>query len=232
MRTSQLLSVLVSLTGMVAGNEYTASTIKNTAHSISSFNTATCVRSSIAACPTVFNPCCAYICGEAQVPFEVCSPDDETGEFAACSKCPTGKATTSTSTHMSSSASNLTHKPSTSSTSALSHKSSTPVTRSHKTTASPSTHKPSKFKSTTAKSTTVKTTTHSATITTAPKTTLSASTCTVKLLSGTQGCPTPYDPCCAYTCAEAQVPFGVCSQTDGSGEYAVCSKCPTPTARL
>lgn len=184
MITTPLLCVLASLVAMVS--------------STSSFSTATCVRSSISACPTTFNPCCAYICAEAQVPFEVCSPDNETVD-ASCSKCPTGKPTTST--------------------------------LSHKTTTSPSSHKTSTSKSIIAKSTTTKTTSHSATITTAPKSTLSASTCSGRLLS-TAGCPTPYDPCCQYVCEEAQVPYDVCSLTDGTGEYATCSKCPTPAARF
>jgi hypothetical protein len=45
--------------------------------------------------------------------------------------------------------------------------------------------------------------------------------------SSASECPTTPAPCCAYLCAEAQVPFLVCQPTDGSGEFAVCSKCPT-----
>ena len=141
------------------------------AQSITSVDTATCTPQSINACPTAYDPCCAFICAEAQVPFDVCSPSNRT-ELAVCSQCP---STTMTAT----------------------------LTTSISITPTP-------------------------TITTAPSLTLSTSTCTGRLLS-TAGCPTPYDPCCAYVCEEAQVPFDVCSQTDGSGEFAVCSKCPSPT---
>ncbi|KAK6347383.1 hypothetical protein TWF718_005222 [Orbilia javanica] len=43
-------------------------------------------------------------------------------------------------------------------------------------------------------------------------------------------CPTAYDSCCAYLCAEAQVPFGICQQTDGTGEFATCTACAGGTA--
>lgn len=134
----------------------------------------TCSPRSIAACPTPYDPCCAYICDEAQVPFAVCQPTNQT-VLAVCSACPSGPATSSST--------------------------KTTLTSSH-------------------------------TITTAPtSTTISTSTCSGRLLS-TAGCPTPYDPCCAWVCEEAQVPYDVCSQTDGTGEFATCSKCPTPAPRL
>jgi len=61
----------------------------------SSSSSSTCSPYSAAACPAVANPCCAYLCGEAQVPFPVCQPTDGTGQFASCSKCPTmGSMTT------------------------------------------------------------------------------------------------------------------------------------------
>ncbi len=146
-----------------------------------SINTATCTPQSIAACPTSYDPCCAFICAEAQVPFDVCSPSNRT-QLAVCSQCPTPIATTATSN----STLNATITP----------------------TLPPTT---------------------TPTITTPPsRTSLSTSTCSVRLLS-TAGCPTPYDPCCAYVCEEAQVPFDVCSRTDGSGQFAVCSKCLAPT---
>lgn len=54
----------------------------------SSFVTSTCSRSSASACPTSVNPCCQYRCAVAQVPFQVCSPSDTSGQFEVCSKCP------------------------------------------------------------------------------------------------------------------------------------------------
>ncbi|KAK6495018.1 hypothetical protein TWF481_003046 [Arthrobotrys musiformis] len=52
----------------------------------------------------------------------------------------------------------------------------------------------------------------------------SSSTCTA--YSAPAGaCPTTYDSCCAFLCAEAQVPFQVCQPTDGSGEFATCTTC-------
>lgn len=44
------------------------------------------MRSSIDACPTQYDPCCAYVCAEAQVPFLVCSPVNETF-LAQCEQC-------------------------------------------------------------------------------------------------------------------------------------------------
>lgn len=41
-------------------------------------------------------------------------------------------------------------------------------------------------------------------------------------------CPTSYSPCCAYLCAEAQVPFLVCQPT-AQTFLASCNACPTPT---
>ena len=84
-------------------------------------------------------------------------------------------------------------------------------------------------KTTTATTASPKTTTPSSVTTTAPATfPFPTSTCTGRLLS-VAGCPTPYDHCCQYVCEEAQVPYDVCSLTNGSGEYAVCSSCPSPT---
>ena len=60
---------------------------------IAQLTTSTCSRTSAAACPTSSSPCCAYLCAEAQVPFDVCSPDDETGDFASCQACPTSLTT-------------------------------------------------------------------------------------------------------------------------------------------
>ncbi|KAK6334543.1 hypothetical protein TWF730_003757 [Orbilia blumenaviensis] len=59
-----------------------------------------------------------------------------------------------------------------------------------------------------------------------------SSTCTA--YSAPAGaCPTTYDTCCAFLCAEAQVPFEVCQPTDGSGEFATCTACAgAPTTAL
>lgn len=149
----------------------------------STFDSSTCTPQSIAACPTSYDPCCAFVCAEAQVPFQICSPSNRT-VLAQCSACPAATIVPTSLT-----------------------------------------------------SATVATTTSSPTITPSPTvpspsvSSLSTSTCTGRLLS-TAGCPTPYDPCCAWVCAEAQVPFDVCSQTDGSGEFAVCTQCPKPTSGL
>ena len=58
------------------------------------FNPSTCARQSTAACPapTAYDPCCAYVCAEAQVPFRVCSPENET-VLAQCSQCPSAAPT-------------------------------------------------------------------------------------------------------------------------------------------
>lgn len=58
-----------------------------------------------------------------------------------------------------------------------------------------------------------------------PTTTLNTSTCTPQSIAA---CPTPYDPCCAFVCAEAQVPFEVCAPTNRT-VLASCYACPTPT---
>ncbi|KAF6221610.1 hypothetical protein HO133_001576 [Letharia lupina] len=55
-------------------------------------NTSTCSRQSIAACPTPYDPCCAFVCAEAQVPFDVCSPNNETF-LASCYACTPATAT-------------------------------------------------------------------------------------------------------------------------------------------
>ena len=172
------LYVLASFVAVAVADTCLTST--SSISNITSVNTATCTPQSIAACPTSYDPCCAFICAEAQVPFDVCSPSNRT-ELAVCSQCPTLNATaTSDSTLIGT---------------------ITPMT----------------------------TPTPNPTITTPPSlTSFATSTCTGRLLSSA-GCPTPYDPCCAYVCEEAQVPFDVCSQTDGSGEFAVCSQCPAPT---
>ena len=167
MRNYLTLFLLASLltVGHGKGHSSTSHTSSTSSHKSSTTtptSISTCSPRSIAVCPTPFDPCCAYICDEAQVPFAVCQPTNET-VLASCSKCPSPTAHTTTSTH---------------------------------------------------------------TITGAP--TMTTSTCTGRLLS-TAGCPTPYDPCCAYVCEEAQVPYDVCSLTDGTGEYATCSKCPSPT---
>ncbi|KAJ6256007.1 hypothetical protein Dda_9301 [Drechslerella dactyloides] len=52
---------------------------------------------SASACPTVYDPCCAYICAEAQVPFLVCLPTSQT-VLAQCTACPTADVTTTTTT--------------------------------------------------------------------------------------------------------------------------------------
>ncbi|KAK6519194.1 hypothetical protein TWF281_003883 [Arthrobotrys megalospora] len=51
-----------------------------------------------------------------------------------------------------------------------------------------------------------------------------SSTCT-PFSAPAGACPTAYDSCCAFLCAEAQVPFGVCQPTDGTGEFATCTAC-------
>ncbi|KAK6330345.1 hypothetical protein TWF696_003441 [Orbilia brochopaga] len=56
-------------------------------------------------------------------------------------------------------------------------------------------------------------------------TTTAPSTCT-PFSAPVGACPTPYDPCCAYICAEAQVPFAIC-QTTSATYLAQCSACPT-----
>ena len=168
MHTNILILVLAST--LLPAYAHAAKPHKTT--STTTTTATTCSPRSIAACPTPFDPCCAYICDEAQVPFAVCHPTNQT-VLAVCSACPSGPATSSST------------KP---------------------------------------------TSTSSHTITTAPtSTSLATSTCSGRLLS-TAGCPTPYDPCCAWVCAEAQLPYDVCSQTDGTGEFATCSKCPSPTA--
>lgn len=172
------LTVLASTIAAAVADSYLTSTSPTSI--IDRVNTATCTPQSIAACPTSYDPCCAFICAEAQVPFDVCSPNNRT-ELAGCSQCPSPIATATSGSKL-----------------------IVTITDTITPTATP-------------------------TITTPPRlTSLSTSTCTRSSLS-TAGCPTPYDPCCAYVCEEAQVPFDVCSQTDGSGKFAVCSKCPAPT---
>lgn len=168
--TSTLIVTVCSLAAVTAD---TRSTSPSSTPTTTSVDTATCTAQSIAACPATNDPCCAFICAEAQVPFDVCSPSNRT-EFAVCSQCPN------------------------------------PVT--------------------TATSTSTATTTLTHTITTPPTMAFfSTSSCSGSLLS-TAGCPANYEPCCACVCEEAQEPFDVCSQTDGSGELAMCSQCPRPTS--
>ena len=200
MHLTSIIATSANLVLLVVANSYNQYPFSITTTSTSSVNTATCARQSIAACPTAYDPCCAFICAEAQVPFDVCSPNNQT-VLASCSQC-TYPATTKTS--------------------------STPKT----TTSAPYT-----TAKTTTKTTPKSTTKTTAKSTTPPKTTLTkttstgfpfpTSTCTGRLLS-TAGCPTPYDHCCQYVCEEAQVPFDVCSLTNGSGEFAVCTSCPSP----
>lgn len=141
----------------------------------STVDPSTCSRQSIAACPTAYDPCCAYVCAEAQVPFKVCSPTTDT-VLAQCSKCPFPTSTSALDTTT---------------------KTSEPPVSSPPTTTSPST--------------------------------LSTSTCTPYVVTTGPACPAAHNPCCAWTCAEAQVPYAVCQPTDNSGQYAVCSQCPTLT---
>ena len=63
-------------------------------------NTSTCSRQSIAACPTPYDPCCAFVCAEAQVPFDVCSPSNETF-LASCYACAPPTVTPSATTPLS-----------------------------------------------------------------------------------------------------------------------------------
>lgn len=69
----------------------TSALAQNSTLATTTINTSTCTPQSIAACPTPYNPCCAYICAEAQVPFDVCSPTNDT-DLAVCSACPTPTA--------------------------------------------------------------------------------------------------------------------------------------------
>ncbi|KAK6539146.1 hypothetical protein TWF694_009390 [Orbilia ellipsospora] len=55
--------------------------------------------------------------------------------------------------------------------------------------------------------------------------TTTTSTCSAGFSAPAGVCPTPYDSCCAYICAEAQVPFAVCQPTDGTGQFATCTAC-------
>ncbi|KAG6989847.1 hypothetical protein G7Y79_00062g093250 [Physcia stellaris] len=58
---------------------------KSTPTPTSTLSTSTCERSSASACPTAYTPCCAYLCAEAQVPFLVCSQENQT-VLAQCQK--------------------------------------------------------------------------------------------------------------------------------------------------
>lgn len=82
--------------GFIGGLAILASTTLSLASPYPSpvFNPSTCARQSTAACPvpTAYDPCCAYLCAEAQVPFLVCSPEKET-VLASCSQCPSSKPT-------------------------------------------------------------------------------------------------------------------------------------------
>ncbi|CAO1596394.1 hypothetical protein XANCAGTX0491_000243 [Xanthoria calcicola] len=70
-------------------------------------------------------------------------------------------------------------------------------------------------------------TTTAATTTKSSTSSFVTSTCS---RSSASACPTPVNPCCQYLCAVAQVPFRICSPSDTSGQFEVCSKCPVPTA--
>ena len=166
-------------------------------------NNSICTPQSIAACPKSYDPCCAYICAEAQVPFQVCAPSNRT-VLAQCTQCPSPTALPTTNTIITNTTVTITGNPSFTTPSNPPYPTITKIPRS------------------------------SATAPIAPsgsgtgiQTTLATSTCTPRLLTAGQTCPTPYDPCCAWKCAEAQVPFDVCQPTDGSGEFAVCERCPT-----
>lgn len=139
-----------------------STSITSTPTPTSTLSTSTCTRSSASACPTSYSPCCAYLCAEAQVPFLICSQENQT-VLAQCQKCPT-------------------------------------------TTAAPT-------------STPTPTSTTSSTSTTD----VASSTCA---RTSAAACPTPATKCCAYLCGEAQVPFALCSETDITGQFASCSKCP------
>lgn len=66
----------------------TTTTTPTTTLTTSTSTTSTCARSSASACPTSATKCCAYLCAEAQVPFDLCSETDTSGQFQKCSKCP------------------------------------------------------------------------------------------------------------------------------------------------
>ena len=139
------------------------------------FNPSTCSRKSTSACLAAYDTCCAYVCAEAQVPFQICSPEKET-VLAQRTKCPT--------------------------------------------------HKPTKHKVFTKRPCN----NNSATSTDTPRlSTLSLSTCTPSVVTSGPACPAVYDQCCAWTCGEAQVPYPVCQHSDGTGEFALCTRCPSPT---
>ncbi|EPS35623.1 hypothetical protein H072_10964 [Dactylellina haptotyla CBS 200.50] len=153
------------------------------AASVSAQSSSTCSAFSApaGACPTPYNSCCAFICGEAQVPFAVCQPTDGSGNFAQCSACPGGPTTATSETA-----------------------------------------------TTTATQTADATTEFVTSVTSVPESS-TTDTCTNR--SAPNGaCPTAFDSCCAFICAEAQVPFAVCQPTDGSGTFAQCTACPGGTA--
>ena len=213
--------------------------------------TSTCSRSSADACPTTFNPCCAYICAEAQVPFALCSPEDDTRDFASCSKCPgpTAPPTTTTTIPTVTSYFNTT----TTSPSPTSSVDTATCSRSS-INACPTAYNPccayicaeaqvpfdvcspeddsgqfascSKCPGPTVTPTQTPTLTTTSTTTPTLTSSFITSTCSRRRIVD---CPTAYNPCCAYVCAEAQLPFNVCSPGDETGESASCTKCPSPT---
>ena len=165
-----------------------------TTTSSTTINTSSCTFQSIAACPVSYDPCCAYICAEAQVPFLVCAPENRT-VLAQCTQC---------------------HFPTT-----------TPITTTTTTANAPYSIITTNDPSSSATGQPSAPTTAAGCPSSGGTGTLQVSTCTPRLLTAGPACPTPYDPCCAWKCAEAQVPYEVCQPTDGSGEFAVCERCPT-----
>ena len=61
------------------------------------FVPAICARPSASACPSPYDPCCASLCAEAQVPFLVCSPESQTF-LASCDACPSTTPSTPSAT--------------------------------------------------------------------------------------------------------------------------------------
>jgi hypothetical protein len=164
-----------------------------------------CTPFSANACPTPFNTCCPFLCAEAQVRFLVCQTTSATF-LASCNACPSPTPSASTM--------KTTHKP---------HTTKPPKTceteeqEEEEEEEYESRHIHTKKTTTKNRSTSIQTTTDSFT---------TSSSCTA--FSAPSGaCPTPFNSCCAYKCAEAQVPFNVCQPTDNSGQFAVCTKCPT-----
>jgi len=88
---TSLISTVLALPYLTLAQDYS-----------SSASASTCTPFSAAACPpaTAYDPCCAYICAEAQVPFLVCQTTSATF-LAQCTQCPiavTGSPTSETTT--------------------------------------------------------------------------------------------------------------------------------------